>query len=109
MQILRHLLDDGEEPLRLLALLERSLRDWLSVKASGESPAMLGMRFHVKRGEENRFAQDLARWSEEGLMIGLESCVTAEQRIKTGKETPEMALTLVTLELGRLQPAHALG
>jgi len=90
---------EGEEPIRLLALLSRTLRDWLAAKSMGGNTAMLAMRFHVKRGEENRFRQELERWSEDALTDGLQQCVETEQAIKTGKETPEMALTLLTLRL----------
>jgi len=101
LQVLNQLLREGEEPIRLLALLSRSVRDWLSAKGSGDNAAMLGMRFHLKRGEESRFVQELGRWSEDALTEGLGQCVETEQAIKTGKETPEMALTLLTLSLCR--------
>jgi DNA polymerase-3 subunit delta len=109
LQVLNQLLIEGEEPVRLLALLSRTLRDWLGTKGAGENPAMLAMRFHLKRGEENRFAQELGRWTEEMLTDGLVQCVETEQAIKTGKETPEMALTLLTLGLCRRELAHAAG
>jgi len=107
VQILNQLLTEGEEPVRLLALLSRTLRDWLSAKTMGESAGMLSMRFHIKRGEENRFKQELARWSEEHLTEGIRQCVETEQAIKTGKETPEMGLTLLTLGLCRGEAVHA--
>jgi DNA polymerase-3 subunit delta len=97
--VLNRLLKEGEEPIRLLALLSHTLRDWLGAKSPGQNAAMLGMRFHVKRGEEHRFVQELDRWSEEALVEGLRQCVEADEGIKTGKETPEMALTLLTLSL----------
>ncbi len=106
--VLNQLLKEGEEPIRLLALLSRSVRDWLSVKGSAENPMMLAMRFHLKRGEEGRFIQELGRWSEEALTEALGQCVDTEQAIKTGKQTPEMALTLLTLGLCRGQASHAL-
>jgi DNA polymerase III subunit delta len=107
IQVLNHLLREGEEPVRLLALLSRSLRDWLSVKDTRESSAILAMRFHVRRGGENEFVQDLSHWSEEALVNSVERCVEAENAIKRGKETPEMALTLLTLGLCRGEMAHA--
>src|SRR6266404_1439094 len=107
LAVLDHLLTEGEEPVRLLALLSRSVRDWLGTKGSGENAAMLAMRFRVRRGEENRFAQELARWSEEALTEALGQCVETEQAIKTGKETPEMALTLLTLGLCRGEGIYA--
>jgi DNA polymerase III delta subunit len=60
---------------------------------------MLAMRFHIKRGEEKRFQQDLDHWNEDKLAEGIHHCVKTEQAIKTGKETPDMALTLLTLSL----------
>ncbi len=107
LEILDHLLKEGEEPVRLLALLSRTLRDWLGTKGSGENAALLAMRFRVRRGEENRFVQELARWSEEGLTEAIRQCVQMEQAIKTGKETPEMALTLLTLGLCRGEAVYA--
>lgn len=103
LQTLERLLEEGEEPLRLLALLSRMLRDWLSSKGSQDSPAVLALRFHVRRGEEHRFAQELARWSEDELTDALDECLKAEQSIKTGKELPAMALTFAVLRLCRLE------
>ena len=107
LQILNRLLKEGEEPIRLLALISRTLRDWLGTKGSGENASLLAMRFRIKRGEEGRFVQELGRWSEDALMEGIKSCVETEQAIKSGKETPEMALTLLTLGLCRAEPVHA--
>lgn len=107
LRVLDQLLNEGEEPVRLLALLSRTLRDWLAAKGMGENTAILAMRFHVKRGEEGRFMQELGRWSEEALADGVRQCVGAEQSIKTGKETPEMALTLLTLGLSRSELADS--
>ncbi len=107
LRILNHLLTEGEESVRLLALLSRTLRDWLGTKGSGENASMLAMRFRIRRGEENRFFQELARWSEDALTEGVSQCLQAEQSIKTGKETPEMALTLLTLGLCDCQAVHA--
>jgi len=108
LSVLNQLLKEGEEPIRLLALLSRSVRDWLGAKGSSDNPMMLAMRFHLKRGEEGRFIQELGRWSEDALTEGLGQCVETEQAIKTGKETPDMALTLLTLGLCRSQTSHAL-
>ncbi len=108
LQVLNRLLKEGEDPIRLLALLSRSVRDWLGAKGSGESPMMLSMRFHLKRGDEGRFMQELGQWSEEALTESLGHCVETEQAIKTGKETPEMALTLLTLGLCQGHASHAL-
>lgn len=107
--LISRLLEEGEEPLRLLALLSRSIRDWLNAKSSGNNASMMGMRFHIKRGEEHRFIQELNRWSEADLMEGIGLCLQMEQAIKTGKETPDMALTLLTLGLCGAQAANVLG
>jgi DNA polymerase-3 subunit delta len=103
VQVLDQLMKEGEESIRLLALLSRTLRDWLAAKSLGGNVTMMAMRFHIKRGEENRFRQELDRWTEEALTEGLRQCVETEQTIKTGKETPEMGLTLLTLALGRAE------
>lgn len=95
--ILRDLLDEGEEPIRLLALLSRSARDWLSARHPRETAMSLSMRFHLRRGQENAFMQELRRWSEDELSTGLHQCVLADQRIKSGRETAEIALTGVCL------------
>ncbi len=109
LAILSRLLEEGEEPLRLLALLSRSIRDWLSAKVSGGNAAMFGMRFHIRRGEENRFIQELARWSEKDFLDAIGLCLQAEQSVKSGKETPAMALTLLALGLCNRQAADVLG
>ena len=107
MQVLDTLMNEGEEPIRLLALLSRTLRDWLAAKSMAGNTTMLAMRFHVKRGEENRFRQELDRWTEEALTDGIHQCVETEQAIKTGKETPEMGLTLLTLALCRGEAVYS--
>jgi DNA polymerase III subunit delta len=107
IQILDRLLEEGEEPIRLLALLSKTIRDWLSAK--NDPSSMLALRFHVKRGEEYKFAQELGKWSEEELAEALRRCVETEQSIKSGRETPEMALTLLVLSLGGLEPANLRG
>ena len=73
MRTLRQLLEEDEEPLKLLAMATYSVRDWVKTE---ERPA----------GE-------------------LSCCVEAHQNIKTGKETPAMALTLLTLRLCACLPA----
>jgi len=96
---LERLLDEGEEPIRLLALLSRTLRDYLASLSLREPASNLAMRFHVKRGEENRFAQELARWREEELTEAIRLCVETEQALKTGQETPLVGITLLTLRI----------
>src|SRR4029077_5928859 len=76
MHTLRQLLDEDEEPLKLLALATYAVRD--RVKNNAELPE------------------------------GLSFCVEAHQSIKTGKETPSMALTLLTLRLCGLPSITAL-
>ena len=108
LKILKRLLAEGEEPIYLLAILSGSLREWLAIKESGENPQTIAARFNLKRGDEYRFLEELKRFSVEDLTEGIAACVSAEQAIKTGKETPEMGLTLLTLRLGRFETADAL-
>lgn len=104
LNMLKRLLDEGEEPIRLLALLSRTIRDYLACVSLREPAANLAMRFHVKRGEEGRFAQELGRWTEEELIDAVRRCVEIDQALKTGQETPSVGMTLLTLEItkGRL-------
>lgn len=102
LRLLERMKSEGEEPVRLMALLTRSLRDWLAARSSGEPASMLAMRFHLRRGEEHRFSQELARWEEHELTRALASAIQAEQDMKTGQDTPIMRLTLLTVELGGL-------
>lgn len=98
LETLDRLLEEGEEPIRLLAMVSGSVRDWLEVKGSPEAPDVF-RRFRLKRGEEDAFRKDLARRTEGELLEGLSGCVEAQLEAKTGKENPEMALTLLTLRL----------
>ncbi len=107
LAVLDELMEGGEEPLRLLALASRSLREWLDARNSDEPAAVLAMRFHIRKGEENRFLQELSRWSMEDLTESLSLCLEAEESIKSGKEMPEMSLTLLTLGLCRSEGAYA--
>ena len=75
MRTLRQLLEEDEEPLKLLAMATYSVRE--GVKNNEERPE------------------------------GLSFCVEAHQSIKTGKDTPSMALTLLTLRLCGLESLHS--
>lgn len=105
--VLKQLLEEGEAAPMLLALLARQIRDWMSAKAA-KPGAMVGLRYGVRRGDENRFIQDVARWSEKELTDALAECLSADQAIKTGKDTPEMAMTLLTLRLGGFELTQTL-
>lgn len=107
LKLLHRLLEEGAEPLYLLILISRSLRDWISAKGSPENSSTWAARFRLRRGEENQFIQDMAKLSMDELIGGVAQCVTGEQAIKTGQETPEMVLTLLTLGLCRFQMVHA--
>jgi len=107
-RILERLREEGEEPIRLLALLSRTFRDWLSARSTCENPALLALRFHVRRGQENQFARELLQWGEGELVEAIGACVEAERSIKSGKEEPGMALTLLNLRVGGLKVADAL-
>lgn len=99
VSIVDHLLKEGEAAPMLLALLTGQIRSWLSAKTSKSGSGMMGMRYGVRRGDENRFIQDLGRWKDDELMTALTECLRTDQAIKTGKETPDMAMTLLTLRL----------
>ena len=75
----------------------RPMRDWLTAQHPRETAMSLSMRFHLRRGQENTFMQELKKWSEDELSTGLHQCVLADQRIKSGRETAEIALTGVCL------------
>jgi DNA polymerase-3 subunit delta len=93
MRTLRQLLEEDEEPLKLLAIATGSVRDWIQIKESGLP------KWQGRRGDESLVMRDLEKRPVEELVEGLSCCVEAHQSIKTGKETPEMALTLLTLRL----------
>jgi DNA polymerase III subunit delta len=94
---LEKLLEDDEEPLKLIAIATGSLRDWIEMKEKG-SPTV-GFRRPGGRRDDGWILQELEKRSVEELVEGLSYCVEAHQTIKTGKETPAMALTLLTLRL----------
>lgn len=108
LDTLKQLLEEGEEPIRLLALASRSVHAWLSAKHPRETPASLAMRFRIRRGQENAFFHELQKWSEERLAEALDFCAEMDYRIKAGKETPEIGLTLTTLRLGGAEGGHFL-
>ncbi len=93
MRALRQLLEEDEEPLKLLAMATGSLRDWIEAKENPEA----ARRSFGRRDE--RLSQDLERRPMEELLEGMSYCVEAHQSIKSGKETPPIALTLLTLRL----------
>jgi len=106
LKLLKELLEEGEEPIALMALISRSLRNWLSAKHPRETSTSLSMRFFLRRGQEGAFIQELKRWSEEDLTDGIQACVQAESSVKSGRETPETALTMLCLRLGRLETGN---
>jgi DNA polymerase-3 subunit delta len=105
LQTLGHLLEEGEEPVRLLAMISGSVRDWLDMKNVGDAPGP-AWRFRLKPKEEASLKKDLAGWSEKQLLEGMSDCVEAQLEVKTGGEDPKMALTFLSLRLCGLEGAH---
>jgi DNA polymerase III delta subunit len=91
MLTLKRLLDDDEEPLKLLAIATSGVREWVETKERGPQA---WSRFPYA---------ELERRPMEELLEGVSCCVEAHQSIKSGKETPSMALTLLTLRLCGLE------
>ena len=100
LKLMETLLNDGEEPIALMALLARSIRLWLVSLDPRESATAIAMRFFVKRGEESQWIRDLRRWTPEELASRIDDMARAEEQVKFGKETPKMALTALCLGFG---------
>jgi DNA polymerase III subunit delta len=94
MLTLKRLLEDDEEPLKLLAIATSSVREWVEAKEKGPQPwsRIPPAELEIRPMKE--------------LLEGISYCVEAHQNIKSGKETPPMALTLLTLRLCGLQTLH---
>lgn len=99
----RRLLDAGESPAGLLALLGRHVRRVLEaglLRERGVDPAEIPRRLGVHPFAARRALEQAARFERSGLAAALATVLEADEGFKSGRLSAEAALTRVIVELG---------
>jgi DNA polymerase-3 subunit delta len=102
-RLMAHALDvDGEQPLRLLALIGRQYRLILMARAlqmQGSGPAEMAKQLGVPDWTVPKLLSQASRHSFEHLQGALEHILAADEAIKTGRFTDREAMDLLLAEL----------
>lgn len=102
-RLLHHALDhDGEQPLRLLAMIARQYRLILLAKAlqlAGRKPPDIARELGVQDWTVNRLLTQAGRHTFARLERNLEFIVAADEAIKTGRLTDREALDVLYAQL----------
>jgi DNA polymerase III subunit delta len=103
-RLLQHALDvDGEQPLRLLALISRQYRLLIIAKelqARGAAPADMAKDLGVPDWTVPKLLTQTGHHSFGQLERALERILAADEAIKTGKLTDREAMDVLLVELG---------
>jgi|GEM_PF-120809 len=103
-RLLQHALDvDGEQPLRLLALISRQYRLLMIAKelqARGTAPAEMVRDLGVPDWTVPKLLAQAGHHSYQRLEQALERILAADEAIKTGKLTDREAMDVLLAELG---------
>lgn len=103
---LARLLDRGEAPLMLLAMITRQTRSLLQIQllsAQGYSRAEIQKQLKLHSFVLRKLYSQLRFWSQDDATTALIHCVDTETAIKTGRLVPETGLELLVTRLaGRL-------
>jgi DNA polymerase III subunit delta len=108
-RLMQHALDaDGEQPLRLMALISRQYRLIIQAKelhAGGATQADLARQLGVPDWTVPKLVTQAARYSFDRLTAALESILGADEAIKTGKLTDREAMDVLLAQLAALMNA----
>lgn len=106
--LIRRLLEEGESPQRLLAVVARHYRQLIVAKdllAGGLPPPQIGARLGVPGFALERILQQVPRYSMARLRAAMGRILEADLSIKRGLCDEETALHLLVQDLGRLARA----
>jgi DNA polymerase-3 subunit delta len=100
--LLRRKLEEGEEPLYLLAMIIRQFRLLIQVKEQGEEGASIeetGQLIHLHPYVTSKIAQQAENYTLFRLEAIYRQLLDTDVAIKTGQVEPEAALDLLVVEL----------
>ncbi|NLG24373.1 MAG: DNA polymerase III subunit delta, partial [Clostridiales bacterium] len=103
--LLKALLEAGETPVGVLALIERQMRMMTHIRrlrARGESVPAIAAALSLNGYAAQMAARHAARFSEESLEQGYRASVDADYAIKSGRLRDEAALGWVLMVLNGL-------
>ncbi len=113
LSLLEALLDEGEEPLRILGTLHRSLRQVRAARSLRDTRASreemaLGLNLPANMAFKlPKLVEAAGRWSEPELAVALRGLAAQDRAIKTGAET-RAALTVAVVN-ACARPSRAQG
>jgi len=98
---LGHLLDLGEEPVKVLAMLARQLRLLIRVKeGAGQNPAELAQSLKVAPWQVKKLGQQAARFSDAALKSHLGLLHQVDFHLKTSTGNPRLWLEWALIKMG---------
>jgi DNA polymerase-3 subunit delta len=98
---LGHLLDLGEPPAKILAMLARQVRLLIQAKeGAGTNPAELARRLKLPQGVVKRLSHQAARFSDAALTAHLGMLHQVDFHLKTSTGTPRLWLEWAVLRMG---------
>jgi DNA polymerase-3 subunit delta len=98
---LGHLLDLGEPPAKILAMLARQVRLLIRAKeAAGTNPAELARRLNVSQWKVKGLQQQAARFSDAALTAHLGLLHQVDFRLKTSTGDPRLWLEWALIRMG---------
>jgi DNA polymerase-3 subunit delta len=102
-RLMQHALDaDGEQPLRLMALISRQYRLLIEAKelhAAGATDAELARQVGVPDWTVRKLTDQARHYSFERLTVALECILAADESIKTGKLADREAMDVLLAQL----------
>ncbi|MFI3212400.1 MAG: DNA polymerase III subunit delta [Eubacteriales bacterium] len=93
-----------EPPLRILALISRTFHLLMQVKilkGKGHSDKVIGEQVGLHSFVVSKYAKQVNRFSAKELRNAVESCVEAEENVKTGKMNDKMSIELLIVKLSQ--------
>lgn len=104
-RLLKHMLENGESPVGILAMITRQMRMMTFIKLFREQGMQLGeieRKLELSHFVAGRAANQAQKFRTESLKEGYQACVEADYGIKSGQMRDGEALDLVMLKLNGL-------
>lgn len=104
-RLLKHMLENGESPVGILAMITRQMRMMTFIKLFREQGMQLGeieRKLELSHFVAGRAANQAQKFRTESLKEGYQACVEADYGIKSGQMRDSEALDLVMLKLNGL-------
>lgn len=104
IELLHHLFDQEEPPLRILAMITRQFRLLLQVnqlRSGGHTQTDIAGQLNLKPFVVTRLLAQASRFSPRQLDVAYDRLLDADLSLKTSQMAPQLALDLLVIDLAR--------